>query len=161
MHSIHVILIALYSPLILSSFVYYYRCCCCCCLLLLLLGCSLMCHTNCAESIPNTCGLPQPLALQICPLSPPKKTRHDDATPDSTAEGTSSACTKENIPLASKVPKRLSIDLIRCQIATPSSVVSPAVINQPVPLDKGDVFSITSSMLEESGDSVMDDSDYV
>ncbi len=135
---------------------YMYTCTCTCINipLFIVLGCSLVCHTKCAESVPNTCGLPQPLALQICPISPSKKTKHDIIPTDTSS--IVPVTSKENVPI--KAPKRLSIDLIRCQIATPSSVVSPS--NHPISggNNTSDMLSITSSMLENSE---MDDSDFV
>lgn len=135
------------------------------------IGCSVACHLACTESMPNTCGLPQSLALQLTTMSPPKKTKHDTSF-SSTDTATGPLCSKEN--LMAKIPKRLSIDLMRCQVSssTPNPAVCspPITVNQALSLPSGMVarndasntteLSITSSMLEGSGDS-MDEDDLV
>ena len=143
------------------------------------IGCGIVSHPSCAEATPNTCGLPQTLASQIYTMSPPKKTKHDNTPSSGGSEkgtdmkGTSlgivadsaSSSGKENIhsTSAAKISRKLSIDLIRCQVSsTPSSTTKTC----SVPDASGETgerggrdmtdLSITSSMLEESSCSMED-----
>ena len=122
-----------------------------------------MCHVECFEDVPNNCGLPQQLALQVYPISPPKKSKHDSPGSDAPDEMETQTLNKENQNDKSPSSQRpsvdttrpLSIDIIRCQVATP--VLSSPFIKQ---LDSSHLssednhdstsLSITSSMLADS-----------
>ena len=119
---------------------------------------------QCFQDVPNNCGLPQQLALQVYPISPPKRSKQDSPSFDTRDEmETQTSLNKENQNDTSPSSRRqsvdttrpLSINIIRCRVATP--VLSSPFIKQ---LDSSQLsnednhdstsLSITSSMLADS-----------
>ena len=143
-----------------SNKINYYTSCYIYILHIYFIDCGKVCHMECFEDVPNNCGLPQQLALQVYPISPPKRSKHDSSGSDTRNEMETQTLNKENqndkSPSSRKpsvdTTRPLSIDIIRCQVTPPvlsSQQLDSSHLSSEDNHDSTSL-SITSSMLADS-----------